>query len=139
MLRRLLFVAFTCILSSALFAQTPTPAPAGEIVFKHWRLAAESRASVDVSYRVVKCSNVDANQVVLSIFNESNKDQDISFTVDIINDEDNRHFTKQVSFSTQKGKVYKPECSGLDASLNVLKIDLPNDYNPSKTTAKITF
>ncbi len=106
------------------------------VIYKEWALVGESKTFLDVSYRIIKCTNV--NQVHLFIFNENPADQTANFEVEITNTSDGQKFTKDISFAAKKASMNKAECNS-DSSLDSLKLDLPSAYDPTKITVKITF
>lgn len=110
--------------------------PKEEVVYKNWDKLGESSNHIDVFGRVIKCSNT--NQVHLMIFNESSVDQVSKFVIEVTNPATQQKFSKEVSFSTIKATVYKAECNS-DASTNVLKIDLPEGYDPTQVKIAIEF
>ncbi len=121
-----------CVSASSLFAQ-PSPVSA-EVIYKEWQVLPNSKNMVEIFYSIVKCGN--ENKVNLMIFNDSTSDQDIQFTLDIINTADNQHFTVTKSFSAKKGVFHKAVCD--NDALPELKILLPDTYTPSGISIKQT-
>ena len=105
-------------------------------VYKDWSDHIESEKIVDVSYRIIKCNGVD--QIHFLVFNENTIDQQVTFTVDIVNNVTGEKTAKEISFTATKSTVYKALCEQ-DTTLNYLKINLPVGYNPLQTTVTITF
>ncbi len=110
--------------------------PKEEVVYKNWDKLGESSNHIDVFGRVIKCATT--NQVHLMIFNESSVDQVSKFLIEVTNPTTQQKFSKEVSFSTIKATIYKAECNS-DASTNVLKIDLPEGYDPTQVKIAIEF
>lgn len=110
--------------------------PKEEVVYKNWDKLGESSNHIDVFGRVIKCATT--NQVHLMIFNESSVDQVSKFLIEVTNPATQQKFSKEVSFSTIKATIYKAECNS-DASTNVLKIDLPEGYDPTQVKIAIEF
>jgi hypothetical protein len=127
---RKLLATVLLLLSVNLIAQT------GEIIYKEWAFLGESSTQIDVSYRVIRCST--ENEIHLQIFNENPNDQVAHFDVAITNNSDGAKFTKEITFSLDKAKIYRAEC-GSDTSLSALKIALPSGYDPANLTVKLTF
>lgn len=96
----------------------------------------ESPTLIDVSYRVIKCDA--AAQIHLMVFNENTTDQTAHFDLEITNTDTGEKFTKEISFAAKKATVFKALCDS-DASLDALKINLPDNYNPKALTLKLTF
>ncbi|NCT95360.1 MAG: hypothetical protein GXC72_13110 [Chitinophagaceae bacterium] len=115
-------------------AQAGLSVPVAETVYKNWTMLAESDKLLDVSYRIVKCGN--APQLHLSVFNENVMDQETKFTLEISSGD--QHFSKSFTFSAKKLTLYKANCNS-DASLNVLKLDLPAGYDPENIKIKFSF
>lgn len=106
------------------------------VIYKDWEMIVESPTLMDVSYRVLKCET--ANQVHLMIFNENSIPQVAHFDLEITNTESGEKFTKEINFSCTKATVYKALCES-DSSLDLLKINLPANFNPAGLTVKLTF
>lgn len=106
------------------------------VIYKEWALLGESKTFLDVSYRIIKCTSV--VQIHLNVFNESPNDQTATFDVEVTNNSDGLKFTKTITHSLKLATMYKADCDS-DSSLEDLKIDLPNGYDPTNITTKITF
>ena len=111
--------------------------PARDIVYKDWQMLGESNDHIDVSARIAKCGN-NAAQVHLFIFNESTSNQTTKFSIEITNLADGKKFTKEVTYATERAKIYKALCDS-DAAMNALKITLPSGYDPSNLEIDIAF
>lgn len=119
-------------IASASFAQ-PSPVSA-DVVYKEWQVLPNVKNMVEIFYSIVKCGT--ENKINLMIFNDGTGDQEIQFTLDIINTADNQHFTVTKSFSAKKGVFHKAVCD--KEALSELKISLPDTYSPSGISIKQT-
>jgi|GEM_PF-2092574 len=126
-----------CFLLSLSFSLHARPyQPKDEVVYKNWDKLGESSNHIDVFARVIKCTS--ASQVHLMIFNESSVDQVSKFVIEVTHPATQQKFSKEVSFSIIKATITKAECNS-DASTNVLKIDLPEGYDPAQVKIAIEF
>jgi hypothetical protein len=126
------FIALMLGLPGLIHAQTK-PEP---VVYQDWITLEESLTLIDVSYRVIKCSN--AIQIHLLVFNENNIDQTAHFELEIINNSNKVSFKKEINYATTKATIYKAECDS-DNSLDKLKFELPSNFDPKNITVKITY
>ncbi|MCX6182706.1 MAG: hypothetical protein NT150_12350 [Bacteroidetes bacterium] len=124
------FALFFSIISLGLSAQTQ----ATEVVFQGWKLLGESSKTVDITAKVISCDGV--NQVLLNVFNESMVNQDVDFTVTIVN-EDNREVSKNIKVEVSRMKMKVAACG--DATYDDLKINLPLGFNPATVKLSIVF
>ncbi len=135
--RKLLFLLgllfSTTIFSSNVFAQEVS-----ETVYKDWLFVGESKNHVDVSARIVKCSEASATQVHLFIFNEGSASNDIRFTITVTDVESSKSFTTAINHKVETAEMLRALCDN-DKSLSDLKINLPAGYNPNNLTISINF
>lgn len=129
MLKRLLFFMLVMGSVSISFGQS------SETVYKNWQVFPETRNSIEIFYRVVKCNNT--NQVQISVFNDGPADQNAQFAITITNKGDGQNLSKDFNFASKKGVFNKPDCDS-DA-LNDLKINLPTGFDPSGLSVKKTY
>ena len=129
----ILFVGLVSF-SNLLNAQT---APDGNLeVITEWKPLGEANNRVDVSYSIVKCDSVE--QIHLQVFNESPNAQTTNMVIHVTNIVDGATFSKSISFSSPVGALTRAECtSGGDTEL--LKINVPNNYDSSQLTVEVTF
>ncbi len=127
-----LFFSIT-IFSSNLFAQEVS-----ETEYKGWLFVGESKNHVDVSARIVKCSEASAAQVHLFIFNEGSESNDIRFSITVTDVESSKSFTTDINHKVERAMMLRALCDN-DKSLNDLKINLPAGYNPNNLTISINF
>lgn len=134
MKRKILYSLFIVIMSLPVCVKAQTSGT--PLIYKDWETLMESNTQLDVSYRVIKCTSV--KQVHLMILNENIVDQTANFMLEITNNNDGTKFSKEIIFETKKVTLYKAECDS-DNSLDKLKIDLPETYDPQNLTVKVTF
>lgn len=130
-LLKLSLVLLASCIYSGLFAQTTEPQ-----VYKEWQMLDESKTMIDVSYRVLKCS--ETNQIHLMIFNENVIDQNAQFSLEVTDETSGQKLVKDFDFATTKATMYKADCSN-NTLLSALKFALPSDYDPAKLSVKLTF
>jgi len=128
---RKLWIALVLLVSTVVFAQN------GDIVYKEWSFLGESKTQLDISYKLVRCSGSNTNQLFLQIFNENPNAQVARFDLEITNNSDSAKTTKEINFPVTMGRIYTPTCG--DQSLSDLKIDLPAAYDPTNLSVKLTF
>ena len=109
-----------------------------EIIYKDWLFVAESPNHVDVSARVVKCSEATANQVQIFIFNEGSERSDIRFTINISDVESGKSFNTEINHTVVRAEMVRAICDN-DEKLKGLKINLPKEYNPNNIVISIDF
>ena len=131
----LLPVLFSVLCFAVSLHATPS-LPKEEVVYKNWDKLGESNNHMDVFARVIKCTST--NQIHLMVFNESSVDQVSKFVIEVTNPSTQQKFSKEVSFSTIKGTIYKAECNS-DTATDVLKINLPEGYDPAQVKITIEF
>ncbi len=134
MKRKFLIPLFAILM--ALPALTKAQSDGNPVIYKEWALLGESKTFLDVSYRIIKCTSV--VQIHLNVFNESPKDQTANFDIEITNNNDGQKVTKSITYSLKMATMYKADCDS-ESSFDALKIDLPNGYDPTNITTKITF
>lgn len=130
-LLKLSLVLLASITFSALSAQTSEPQ-----VYKEWQMLEESKTMIDVSYRVLKCS--ETNQIHLMVFNENVMDQNARFSLEVTEEVSGQKLVKDFDFAATKATMYKADCSN-NTLLGALKFDLPSNYDPTKLSVKLTF
>lgn len=106
----------------------------GETVIKEWKGVGESSHQTDIAARIVTCNGV--NQVLLNVFNENSSDQDITFTIKIVNS-NGEELNTPYHFQMPKGAMYIAKCG--DSTYDNLKINLPSNYDPSALVISVTF
>lgn len=111
---------------------------ASETVYKDWLFVGESANHVDVSARIVKCSEASANQVHLFIFNEGSERSDIKFTINVLDNESGNSFDTEIKHTVVTAEMVKALCDK-DEKMSGLKITLPKEYNPNNLTISINF
>lgn len=132
------FFFLSILLSSVLFLNKVNAQEASETVYKDWLFVAESKNHVDVSARIVKCSEASAKQVHLFIFNEGSESSDIKFIVTITDVEGGNSFNTEVKHKVERAEMVRANCDN-NKALNDLKISLPENYNPNNIKISITF
>lgn len=130
--KTLFFIILISSLCSSSFAQTP-PAQA-ETLYKDWQVLPDSKNMVEIFYCIVKCNGV--NKIHLKIFNDGTSDQDVQFSLDIINSADNKHLSINKRVWAKKGTSQKADCDS--DTLDELKISLPSSYDPLGILVKQT-
>ena len=123
-------IMFSCHLGQA---QNVPEAP---IVFKNWLILGESKDHLDVSYRVVRCDNV--NKVELKVISENNVDGVIHCKVVVINQSTGEKVTQEINLPIVSFKTLSPTC-GSDNPYPDLKIELPASFDPKNINAVIIF
>lgn len=115
---------------------TELGAQTNPVIYKDWTVLGESKTQIDVSYRVLKCTTVP--QVHLFLFNENPNEQTADFELEIIDGVTEKKVVKHIVFKLEKGGISQANCES-DASLNALKINLPDGYDPLTVSFKLTF
>lgn len=133
MIRKSIWLALLMVLSMPIFSQAQNTDP---VIYKDWTFLGESKTHIDVEYRVVKCNGV--NQIHFFVFNESPDSREIRFEVEITNNVTAQKVLKEVVFTADKAAMHRAECAS-DVLLDKLKINVPENFNPSDLTLKITF
>lgn len=129
-----LFVALSAMFStSQIFAQAPT-----ETIYKNWLRVGESETHVDVSARIIKCGENSSNQVHLFIFNEGSENTSIAMKVTITNNNGGQSFSTNVTKIVERATMIQANCEA-DSNTDVLKINLPESYDPNELTITVTF
>ncbi len=124
------------VLLLAIPAMTQAQGNASPVIYKDWNMVIESTTLIDVSYRIVKCTSV--TQAHLMVFNENSVAQNAHFNIEFTNIASGEKFTKEINLACTKATIYKALCES-DASLDVLKINLPANFNPMGISVKVTF
>lgn len=109
----------------------------GGVIYKDWLHIAERPDYVDVSARIIKCDNANTNQVHFFIFNEGAENSNVKFTVTITNLKTNESFSREVTHKVDRAVMLRAMCG--DETLNDLKVDIPNGYDPTNISISITF
>ncbi len=134
-LRKLTLSIFVGLLffGNSVFAQESS-----ETVYKDWLFVGESANHVDVTARIVKCSEASANQIHLFIFNEGSANSDIKFTINVLDVESGKSFNAEIKHTVSPAEMVRALCDN-DKKMEGLKITLPKEYNPSNLTLTINF
>lgn len=129
-----LFVAISAMFStSQIFAQSST-----ETIYKNWLRVGESETHVDVSARIIKCGENAPNQVHLFVFNEGSANSSIVMKVTITNNNGGQTFSTDVTKTVERATMIQANCEA-DVNTDVLKINLPESYDPNDLTITVTF
>lgn len=131
-------LALSIFVSLLFFGNSAFAQESSETVYKDWLFVGESANHVDVSARIVKCSEASANQVHLFIFNEGSQRSDIKFTINVLDVESGKSFDTEVKHTVVTAEMVKALCDK-DEKMSGLKITLPKEYNPNNLTISINF
>lgn len=136
-LQKILFVLLLLVVNLNVASAQDQGQGQGGVIYKDWLHIAERPDYVDVSARIIKCDNSNTNQVHFFIFNEGAENSNVKFTVTITNLKTNESFSKEVTHKVDRAVMLRAMCG--DETLNDLKVDIPNGYDPTNISISITF
>ena len=123
---------------SALFlsASISLSAQSGKI-YSDWQGLEESPKLIDVSYRILDCTEGGDTEVHLHVFNENTTDQSISFTLNLKDSVGNVASIDVSDVQMKMAEMRSAECGSTENS--DLKFAFPTGLNKETTTITITY
>lgn len=108
-----------------------------EKIYSDWKGLEESPKLVDVSYRILACSDDNQTQVHLHVFNENSVDQTVNFILQLKDSEGNTAEIEVNGVQMKMAEMRSAEC-GLSDNAD-LKFAFPAGLNQENTTITITY
>lgn len=105
-------------------------------VLQDWTTLEEADFLVDVTYKLVKCSDTSNPEILLNVFNESGMKTDFGFTLHL---KDGNNNTKDIvlDLSVPQAEMWIANCK--DNKYPDLKIVVPTDLDVTTLSITITY
>lgn len=107
-----------------------------ETVFQDWTSLEESTQLIDVSYRIVKCTEDASIQIHFHIFNENPEEKTLSFSLEITDGNGNSETIEVNGLNLEIGEMRIADCS--DANPEI-KVDFPTNLDANTASVEIHY
>lgn len=107
-----------------------------ETVFQDWTSLEESTQLIDVSYRIVKCTEDASIQIHFHIFNENPEEKTLSFSLEITDGNGNSETIEVNDLNLEIGEMRIADCG--DANPEI-KVDFPTNLDANTTSVEIHY